>query len=240
MIPTKRGYIARKYYSHPQGAQSIYEESIFDSYESAYKYILSISEEDYDRFICEIISLVIGDKESYENEIRWTFDRKGKLIREYNAKERRDHGTVIKQDGYETVRYEPQPNNYSGKFNVGELVSIRAYPWAQESHMPEDTLGVIAQTPTLYKKWIEKGNDKYEWDSEYVIDYIRDGYLTHMHISEKHITLKGVSLPEELAFLGILSEHLKGTKLIDKDILIQIYNGEIFVEKVTHFTEFTE
>ncbi len=240
MTHTQRGYIARKFWAHEYGAKSIYEESIFESYDSAYAYILSISEEDHDRFLCEIVGLIVGDAESYENEEIWTFDRKGKLVRHYNAKKRYDNCTVIENDEDKTILKEPRPSCFTGKFKTGDIVVIRAYPWNNESPIPENTIGVISQHPKFYHDWIEAGNDKYGWDGQYVIEFIRDGYLCHMHISENNLEISEGDIPENLSFLHRLSEHFKGIKLIDNEILTQVYDGKIFIENVQYYKEITK
>lgn len=237
MIHSERGYIARKYWAHEYGAKSIYEESIFDSYNSAFAYVLSISEEDHDRFLCEIVSLIIGDAESWESEEVWTFDRKGKLIRHYEAQKRYDNDKIIEHSEYKSVEKEPRPNSFTGKFDVGDIVIVRAYPWNNESPIPENTIGVISHRPNFYQDWIKAGNDKFNWDCLYVIDFIRDGYICHMHISETHLKMSDGGIPDNLSFLHRLSLHFKGHNIIDKKLFDQIYDGDVFIENVRFYKD---
>ena len=235
MSSNKRGYIARKYYAQDYGIKAIYEESIFKSYDSAYIFIKEISEEDHDRFLSEIVGYIIGDKEPWETEQTWTFDRKGELIRFDDAQKRYENCRVVEHDGYKSIYIEPEPNSFTGKYSVGNIVVIRAFPWNWQSPIPEDTIGVVGSTPYIYDKWIKQGNDKYDWDNTYVIYYIRDGYLDHIHNTEKGLELFQKEMPENLFFIKHLSDHFKGNVVIKEDILKDIFNCKIFVEKVRHF-----
>ena len=222
---SKRVYIARKYYAHKHGAQSIEEESVFETYDTAYHFIKEISTENFDRSLSEIVSYLIGDKYSYENFLSWTFDRRGNLIRFHDAQKR-----------YENI-YKLDPKSFSGKFKAGDMVIVRAYPWNEESVMPEDVIGVVIDTPVFYEEWIQQGNKNYEWYNTYSIYYIRDGYLEHMLVTESNLKSFDDEIPKNLAFLSILSRHYKGEITIKADILKKIKTREIFVEKVHHFNE---
>ena len=237
MSQNNRNYIARKYYAQNYGSQNIYEESIFESYESAYKYIEEISEEDHDRFLSEIVSYVINDTESWENEQTWTFDRKGKLVRFYDAQKKYENCRVIERDGYKEIYEEPKPKSYTGLFQIGDIVIVKAFPWNCDSPIPEDTLGVVANRPVLYNEWIEQGYDKYDWDNKYVIDFIRDGYMDHMHVEEHGVKKAEKKIPEKLSFLIRLSNHYNGKKPLKFEIFKDVIDGNIFVEKVRHFDE---
>ena len=132
---------------------------------------------------------------------------------------------------------EPEPNTFTGKFKGGDIVFVRAYPWNIESPIPEDTIGVISHTPINYEDWVSKGNDKYEWDNSYVVNFIRDGYLGHMHVTEKNLKQFDQEIPNNLSFIDHLSRHLKGQTVIEETVLRDIFNGEIFVENVRYFYE---
>lgn len=239
MTPMKRGYIARKFYAHPYGAQTLYEEAFFETYEAAKKYIEEISEEDCDLFFSEIVSLLFNDKEPWENEQIWTFDRKGKLIRFYDALNRYVNVNchVIEKEGYKEVYPEPEPQSYTGKFKVGDIVVVRAYPWNQDSPIPTDTIGVVAASPVPYEIWRNQEKQKYGWDDTYVIDYIKDGYLDHMHIKEQGLAAVTDDIPANISFLKHLSDHCRGKIKIREETLKKIYDGKIFVEKVNYFDE---
>ena len=237
MTSNKRGYIARKFYAHNYGSQTIYEEAIFESYELAYKFIEEISEEVHDRFLSEIVSYQLNDDEPWDRDQIWTFDRKGQLIRFYDAQTADENCHVIEHDGYKEVFTEPEPESYTGKFIVGDIVKVRAFPWNMESPIPEDTIGVIVNTPIHYSEWLKQEKSKYGWDNSYVIDFIREGYLDHMHIKEEGLELFIEEIPKKLSFIKKLSDHYKGKTIIKDNIFRDINDGKIFVEKVRHFNE---
>lgn len=237
MALKERGYIARKYYADNHGSRTIYEEGIFESYGLAYKFIEEISEEDHDRFLSEIHSYQINDNEPWERDQRWTFDRKGKLLQHHDTHNWRGDCHVIEENGCKTYHPEPIPDSFEGKFKVGDIIIVKAFPWNWESPIPEDTIGVIIKTPIHYDEWRKQEKSKYGWDNTYVIDYIRDGYLDHMHIKENGLSSLTKEIPGNLIFLKQLSDHYKGRIRIKEDILKDIYYGKIFVEKVRHFAD---
>ncbi len=237
MSLNKRCYAARKYYAGSNHSKSFYEEGFFRSYEAANKFIQEISEEDHDRFLSEIVSYILDDYEPWENEQTWTFDRKGQIVNFEDTQKRHNSCHVRDHNGYKTFHFEPEPNSFINKFEIGDIVVVRAFPWNWESPIPEDIIGVIVNTPVVYDEWVKGGNDKYEWDNTYVTYNIRDGYLDHIHTTEKGLKLFENEIPESLYFIGQLSEHFKGNIVIDEEILKDIVAGKIFVEKVQHFNE---
>lgn len=235
MRSNKRLYIARKYYSYGYGLKTIYEEGLFDTYDLAYRFIEDISEEDHDRFLSEIVSVILNNSEPWESDQLWTFDRKGKLIRFYDSQNRGENIHVVEYDGYREIYEEPDPDSYTGKFNVGDIVNIKAFPWNWESRVPEDTIGVIAQIPIHYNVWRKQNKCKYGWDNAYVIYYIREGYLDHMHIKEEGLSVFQKEIPEKYSFIMVLSDHYNDKLIIKDEILKEIVDGKIFVEKVRLF-----
>jgi hypothetical protein len=234
-----RSYVARKYVAHNYGSRSFYEEGLFGSYDSAYKFIERISEEDNDRFLSEIVSFITDDMEPWENAQTWTFDRKGKLIRFYDPQKKYINCRVVEHDGYKTIYREPKPDSYKSQYTTGDIVLVKAFPWNVNSPTHEDTIGVVANTPIPYEEWMSNGNDKYEWDNRYVINFIGNGYLDHMHLTESSLELYLKELPNNIYFIKHLSDHFKGHIKIDKTILKEIFSGKVFVERVHHFDENT-
>ncbi len=216
-----RNYIARKYIEPESGGKHLYEEGSFSSYESAYEFIQEISEEDEDCFSSEIVSYVIDSHEPWEQEKHWIFDRKGNLLHKFTS------------DNKHTCTN----NIYTGQFNVGDLVFIKAFPWNTYSYRSTDIIGVVVTCPVSHECWVSNGNDKDEWNSEYVIDFIRSGYLDHIHIKEQGIEKFHGILPQEHTFLRCLSKHYQGYKVFKNGIAEQIINGKMFIGNVPLFSE---
>lgn len=227
----KRNFIARKYVPYDVG-QSYYEEAIFDTYEAANTFIQEISEEDDDRFLSEIVSYPTNSTEPWDDTQTWTFDRKGCLLHVYDARKEEAECKVIEKDGCKIMLREPQPQTYTGKYEVGNIVFIRAFPWNKESPVSEDTIGVIATTPTHFEEWLSRGENKYDWDNSYVIFCIRSGYVDHIHVEESGIESYTNEVPDNLIFLRDLADHFRGKEILKKEVMKEVFAGNVFVEKV--------
>lgn len=214
-------YIARKYIEPESGGLHYYEEGVFGSYQTAFDFIQEISEEDEDCFLSEIVRYVTDSHEPWENEKRWIFDRKGKLL----------------HDDSSDSSPEDSDNLYTGNFKVGDLVFVRAFPWNTYSYRSTDIIGVVVTCPVSIDNWVSKGNNKNEWSNEYVIDFVRSGYLDHVHIKEQGIDKFCGELPHELFILTYLSRHYRGQKVFKNEVFQQIVNGEMFIGNVPVFSE---
>lgn len=216
-LEMERVHLARKFVSIEGGARHYYEEEIFDNYDAAHSFIQNISEEDEDFFLSEIVSCKLNDTYSkYDKEVH-IFNKNGVLIWSNNS----PHSSSKKK--------------FSGKFSVGDIVILQAFPWISSSPTHVSTIGVVAEVPIFFDEWITLGKEIKTWDGTYVVESIRDGYLGHWHATEESLELYCQDLPENLQFLKILSEHYMGEKAISSNILQDIKNGDIFVEKVKHF-----
>ncbi len=218
----ENSFIVRKYIGKEDGGKYIYEESVFDSYDSAYAFVKEISEEDEDCFISEIVSYETNSTSPWDNEKKWTFDRTGKLLHSFDATN--------------TNSKDPNPKSFTGKFKVGDTVLVKPFPWNSLSYKFKEVIGVIATTPISFEEWLSEGKDKYDWDNTYVIDYIRAGYLDHIHIEEKGIEFYKDPLPLNLSFLKHLSEHFQGANIFKKGLYEDIIDGKVFLESVRHFS----
>ena len=157
-MSANRAYIARKFYAEVSHKNPIYEEGVFSSYKSAYEFILEISEEDDDRFLSEIVSYIIDDKEPWENDQKWVFDKCGQLIRHFDTQKWRSESHKVEENGCISYYREPIPESFNGKFAIGDLVIVKAYPWNEASNIPYDTIGVIVGCPVSFKAWIDEGH----------------------------------------------------------------------------------
>lgn len=241
-MPSKnRVYIARKYAVRRSiyFAATYFEEAVFSSYDSAYKFVRGISdEEEFDNFLSEIVSYNIDDSEPWETEQVWKFDKTGELIDSHDAQHRHDRCYVVDRgDGVKEIHREPEPGSYTGKFKVGDFVFVKAYPWNKESCVSIDIIGVVDDTPDQYDEWIAQDGDKYSWNNTYEVFCINLGYLDHIHVVENGLELYTQDIPENLKFLEQLSGHFRGKKKIKDKTLDEIFSGNIFVEKVRHLTE---
>jgi hypothetical protein len=210
-------YIARKFVAIEGSARHIYEEEIFDSYEAAFKFIKSISEEEEDFFLSEIVSCVLNDVESCNEKENYIFDKKGDLVWSNNVSK----SPLL-------------PDSFVGKFSIGEIVKLCAFPWDPFSPTYVSTIGVVSQLPVSLDEWLMGGNDKNHWDNNYVVEYIRDGYLGHWHVKECSLESFRQELPDKLQFLQILAAHYLELKILPEKIYKDIQCGNVFIEKVEH------
>lgn len=227
-----RFYIARKFLTNEGGAKYYYEEGIFSTYESAYEFIRIISKEEDDFFLSEIVSYPTDSHTPCDGQDVYTFDRSGELLITHKAENKFDNCCVAENN---TVRKKHDPESYTGKYKVGDIVFIRAYPWNEASPTYKDTIGVISAVPLSFDEWIASGNEKHTWDNTYVTDCIRDGYLGHWHVEERGIAFFNDDLPDNFKFLKLLSDHYQTGKTLSDEVLDGIIHGDVFIENVRHF-----
>ncbi len=230
-----RFYIARKFVTNEGRSKCYYEEGIFSTYELAYEFIKIISKEEDDSFLTEIVSYPIDSHTPCDGRDVYTFNRKGELLITHKAENRFDNCYVVEEDGYNTVYKKYDPESYTGKYKIGDIVFIRAYPWNKASPTYKDTVGVISAVPLSFDEWVASGNDKHTWDNAYVIDFIRDGYLGHWHVEERGIAFFNEDIPDNFKFLKLLSDHYQTGKTLSNEVLDGIIYGDIFIENVKHF-----
>ncbi len=107
-------------------------------------------------------------------------------------------------------------------FSKGDIVKLSPFPWNRYSPTYVEIIGVVSKTPTT-------------GENEYIIDYIRDGFLGHLHSLAIAIEEFSGKIPANQIFLSELADHYKGVKLIPQKLLSAVYNCEIFIEKVKHY-----
>jgi len=218
--PKEEVFIARKYVSYEVGGICYYEEGVFDSYDAAYDFIKTISVEDSEHFLSEIVRYNVNDKSPWEGQYVWVFDREGNLRHSSRYGGPASSGSVAE--------------SYTEKFMTGDIVLVRPFPHNEVSPTSENVIGVVIEMPIPLEEWLSQGNEKDDWDNTYVIYHIRCGYLDHIHVEEKGIGLYMDPLPANLAFLKDLSDHVKGKRLLKSEIVRKAFDGEIFVEQVRH------
>ncbi len=229
-----RAYIVRKYIDSEETGVTYYEEGIFSTYETAYGFVREISEETCDKFLSEIVSYPLDSSSPWDDEETWIFDKTGKLLHSKSAKTDLEHCKIVQRDGYQEIYIEPEPESFTGKFKAGDIVFVRAFPWDKKSPVSSDVIGAVAATPQRYEDWIGQGRGKYEWDNDYIVYWISNGYLDHIHVEEASLELYTKTIPERLSFLELLSDHYKGKKVFKEGVIERIYRGDIFVEKVRY------
>lgn len=218
----KKIFIARKYVCLDGGSRHFYEEGAFTSYNSAYEFIVQISDEDNDCFLSEIVCFYIDDSKNFDKKDVFIFDRQGNLI-------------VEEMNHCKEISFIEKATTYSEKYRIGDIVMIKAYPWNACSPAYIDTIGVISMTPVPLEDWIKDGNSPQDWDNEYVADCIRCGYIGHFHVQEKAMDLYTGVIPDRLKFIKILSDHYSKKKILPDTILNELIYGKIFIENVKHF-----
>ena len=208
-------YIVRKFVAIEGGARHYYEEEVFDKYQLALNFLNNISNEDDDFFLSEIVTCSINNEDIDKDKEVKLFDFRGNLLCSF-----------------------PQSNNVSratGLFELGDIVRVAPFPWNQYSPTYVGTIGVVTEIPILLAKQAAATNADPTCDNNYVVDYIRAGYLGHWHVDERAIQEYTKPLPDNLIFLKLLSEHYKGGKVISEKNLRDAYTGDLFVEKLDHF-----
>ncbi|GBC59930.1 hypothetical protein DENIS_0872 [Desulfonema ishimotonii] len=217
-----RIYVARKYVTTEGGAKHYYEEAVFGSYELAHAFIKKISDEEDDFFLSEIVDIPFNDDCSHDEKGLSVFDKNGNLL-------------IKNAIGHAARKDEHESKNYIGKYKIGDIVFLRAYPWNKHSPAHKDTIAVISSVPVSLNKWIGDGNSINNWDNNYVVDCIRDGYMGHYHVEEKGIKLFEDKLPDNLKFLNLLSSHYQTGNVLPEKVFQEIVMGNIFIENVKHF-----
>jgi hypothetical protein len=216
----ERIFIARSFYvKNERGDRHIDQEGIFDSYNMALRFVEHLCDPDEtDRYMIEIVSYLINSFDPWNNEELWYFDKSGSFVRklEDTKEDRMRHKT-----------------SYTGNFNLGDIVNIRAFPFNEYSHMMIDMLGVVSQRPMHLTERIKIYEPEDELTCEYTVDYITsEGYVSHDHINENGLELWLNEIPSELAFLRRLSEHYQGKDQIKENILRDLLNSRVFVKNV--------
>lgn len=107
-------------------------------------------------------------------------------------------------------------------FSIGDIVKLSPFPWNQHSPTHVETIGVVSKTPAAD-------------EDEYIVDYIRDGFIGHWHSTASALEEFSGRIPANLIFLAELADHYKGVKLIPEKTLSAVYNCEVFIEKVEHY-----
>ena len=227
-------YIARLCSVDEWDARHYHFEAIFSTYDKAYQYLLKIIEDEWDDWLGEIICLLCDADDPDDFIQEWTFSTKGELLDTYDSQNAHEGEIEIQtEDGLAYAKI-PKPESFTGKYEVGDIVFIRARPWNKHGY-PSDIIGVIGVKPISYEQWISDGKDKYDWDDEYIVYYIASGYLSHIHVEESGIQPYSKELPGQLLFLKRQSDHFTDKRPIPDDLWLPIVNDEMFIENVKHF-----
>lgn len=119
--------------------------------------------------------------------------------------------------------------DFKPQYNAGDLICFIS----GLSENRKTIIGVISNVPLTYKERKKKGMKTEYLDSTdqvYNIEYLNDcGVLEHEHISEENLELYQEPLPTELIFLQRLAQHFSGEKPLQKDLLISMMQGEIYL-----------
>lgn len=200
-------YIARQVLLSGQHEIRIDEESVFDKFEKAKKFLDSLWEEDDDpnskysmSFRNIIIELPLNIEDSWEHTREWIYSLDGKLLKQHPCED--DSKTSFELHSYEEL------------FSVGEIVEIKP-TLDNEAYVHPDfpdgeEFGVIGETPVNKNEWKASGKPLSDWDPAYIVYFIDiAGGLEHIHLEEERLIKLSRTLPGELGFLKLFSEHLK-------------------------------
>ena len=230
-------YIARVHAQREYSWCCYHEESLFDSYAGAHKFLVEVLEDEDESCIGEIVQFTVNSRTPWDETVTWTFDNRGRRLQTYDPAREHDGCIVIEgEDCGRTICKEPKPESLSGKYKVGDLVFVKASPWNKHG-FSIDIIGVIGWAPIGYEEWFADTKDKYGWNNAYTVHFILSGCLDHVHIVERGIEPFEGALPDNLAFLRRLSAHFQGRRPIPDDLLKAISSGDVFIEKVQRLSD---
>ena len=85
-------------------------------------------------------------------------------------------------------------------------------------------------SPLSLHEWIRTGGSPSDWEPMYEVHFINeDGFMDSLHVYEKGLSLPPDKLPEELKFLRLYANHVKGIKPIPDDVIRQILEEDVYV-----------
>ncbi len=205
-------YITRR---HAGRSTFFYEESIFETFEDAKKYVDHITDEEDETFVTEIVSYVVGSYESWEDKQVWFYNNKGELIT--TAEER--------------ASFSSSRTIHSPTFKVGDLVVVPAF-CKNKYGLDEDIVGVVGEsTPEQIASGEKDISDVPDYD--YTVYYITEtGQIDHVHPDGRGVLEFEGDLPRELEFLSILRDHIIGKKRIANDIYKRIWSRDVNLRNI--------
>jgi hypothetical protein len=256
MAELKQVYLLRlSHYETRYGAQSfgLDNEYVFGSFKETHGYMLEcideinepiegfpdLSEEPQGNSYFEILTIQIGRGTNGNNDIHahLYYDLAGQLIYDGNLAHMASSGPDWDENGL--IDNRKNRELVSGKFKLGDLVHVKAFPKNPKSSIYMDTIGVISGVPLTYEQWKEaKQTDSdslayYGWDYNYAVSFIMEwGYLDHAHMLEEAVEPFTEDLPEELGLLRELQEYVRGRKKWSDEIVNALYEQKIFVKNV--------
>ena len=96
-------------------------------------------------------------------------------------------------------------NECDKNYNVGDIVKILPFPWNPFSPIWVQTFGVVLMLPTT--NLAERQDDGKE--TEYIVEYIRDGYLDHLHVKAQALQKYTENIPENMYFFEYFVKSLQ-------------------------------
>ena len=163
--------------------------------------------------IIELIELTLNVDKPLDKRKTWAYSTSGKIL--YDPDD-----AVGKCD----------KKTFARTYKAGDLVYMK--PKLREPCSPSSTgeYCVIADVPLSLHEWIRAGGDPSDWEPMYEVHYINyDGFLDSLHVYEKGLSLPPDKLPEELKFLRLYANHVKGIRLIPEDVIRQILEEDVYV-----------
>lgn len=218
----------------PQAAPASSDSAIFSSFEQAKSHLKSVTEENEldgtDKSCYFEIERIPVDQVRYKDDIEgWCFSPEGDLLRHW----------VPGEECPSMVSCVP----ISGRFAIGDLVTVEASPWNPYSCVNTDIIGVITDID-------EEDNERqanpvsapdkegvvHRYAPGYQVDYIdSDGYLDHCHPNDAALGKFSGCLPRQDRFLLLYSSHIKSEKSISPTVLRQVYEQRMQVRDTANF-----
>ena len=210
-------FVSKIYTVAQYGFKRLDEEKAFDNYAEAYAFLKDdfFDDENDVSYFAEIVAY----KSHSNGEI--TIDKT-----RFNCL-----GETFSNEKYNEVKINQSiDKTFIPQYKIGDIVVLK-YAQGVSHSLFEDTIGVVTGIPSGYEEWKRKYDlPDDSWDPVHMVEFIGEtGLWSHSHPIEKEIHLFNKDLPKELSVLKRVSDHFKGVKLINEELLNSFRKGDVYM-----------